>query len=110
MSKLLELFLNVDLRCAHDGLAMVAKKRGIDVKKLEPGQYVMFINCEKNRLKLFAANNIIAYLKLPHGKIDMRTLQLIPQAFHASGKIDYDSALKKILMKELGLREELKVA
>lgn len=102
MARAIQIFLNCDLRCCHEGLAEVAKKNKIDVKKLNPGEFVIFINASKNRLKLYTANNVIAYLKLQENqKIDLRVIALIPQAFEATGKINYDENLKKVIEKEL---------
>lgn len=104
MSRLLQVFLNVDLRCAHDGLAKVAKDNKIKIEDLEPGEFVVFVNSHKNRLKLFTANGVLAYLKLKTGKIDLRTIALIPQAFKGSGRIDYDKALKDMIDEHLKVR------
>src|SRR5687767_6054463 len=102
MARALQVFFDSDLRCSHDGLALVAKKAKIDVSKLQPGEYVLFINSEKNKLKLFTANNVLAYLRLERGKLEERTISLIPEAFMASGKIDYEKALRQVIEKELG--------
>jgi len=97
MAKALQVFLHSDLRCGHEGLAAIAKKEKINVNKLAVGEYVIFINTERNKVKLYAANNVVAYLKLPRGHIEMRTISLIPKAFAASGRIDYDELLRETL-------------
>ena len=104
-SRALQVFLNADFRCAHEGLALIAKSHKIDVSKLEIGEYLIFVNTAKDRLKLYAANNVVAYLKLKTGKIDLRTIQLIPQAFNGSGRIDYDAALKEVIDRELARKK-----
>lgn len=101
MSRLLRVFLNADMRNQHDGLRALAKTEKINIDKLEVGEMVLFINSDKNRVKLYGSNNVLAYLKLDKGKIDMRTISLIPRAFSGSGKIDYDAALKEVLTREL---------
>lgn len=101
MARALQIFLNADLRCSHEGLTIIAKKEKIDVDKLVPGEYVIFINTQKNKVKLYAANQIVAYLRLPRGHIDLRVIQLIPKAFESKGRIDYDQSLKEMLQREL---------
>jgi hypothetical protein len=59
-----------------------------------------------NRIKLYTANEVVAYLKLKSGKVDLRTISLIPKAFLASGKIQYDESLKDILIEKLGKRND----
>src|SRR5204862_105846 len=85
-----------DLRNGHDGLTAIAKDEGVDVSKLSEGEYVIFINAERNKLKMFAAHNVVAYYKTRPGEVlDMRTIALIPRAFTGSGRINYDEALKE---------------
>lgn len=80
----------------------MARKQGIKVQDLEPGQLVIFVNAAKNKLKVYAANNVVAYLKLPDKeRIDLRVIQKIPEAFQATGKINYDAELKKLIEKQL---------
>lgn len=101
MSKILRVFMNVDLRNAHEGLSELAKKNKVDVNTLENGEYLIFINAERNKLKLYASNQVLAYLKLPRGKIDLRVISKIPQAFKASGKIQYEEHLKEMIENKL---------
>jgi hypothetical protein len=98
MAKLLQVFLGADLRNSHEGLSAIAKANRIDPDTLPPGDYIIFINTARDKLKLYAANQVLAYLKLKTGKIDLRTISLIPQAFKASGKIQYDETLKELLL------------
>jgi hypothetical protein len=103
--RVLQIFLNADLRNGHEGLAELAKERGIDVTKLLPGQYVVFVNAGKDKLKLYAAANVLAYLKLTGGqKFDLRVIAFIPKAFNGSGKLDYDKALKDAVEEALRKR------
>lgn len=105
-SRVVQVFLGTDLRCTHLGLALIAKQHKINVEKLEPGEYVLFLNNDKNKLKLYAANHIVAYLRLPDNqKLDMKTIQLIPRAFQGSGRIDYDKALKQVLEEALAKKQ-----
>lgn len=105
MARALQIFLNADLRNSHIGLAEMAKKSKIYVEKLEPGEYIIFVNAGKNKLKLYAAHNVVAYLRLERGTIDLRTISLIPQAFNGTGRIDYNAVLKEVIETELGKKK-----
>jgi hypothetical protein len=105
MSKLIQIFLNADLRCSHDGLSKLARDNNIKVEDLLPGEFVLFINSNMNRLKLYTANQVLAYLRLKTGRIDLRAIQLIPQSFQASGKLQYDEALKEVIEKHMGRKK-----
>lgn len=98
---ILRVFLNVNLRAGHDGLTKLAKDHQVKTSDLEPGSYIVFINAAKNKLKLYAANEVIAYLRLGKGRsIDMNTIRELPYVFN--GKfINYDAALKTAVEKQM---------
>lgn len=99
--RIVRVFLNADLRCGHDGLAALAKKESIDVKKLPPGEYVIFLNAAKDRVKVYAASNVVAYHRSESGRLEMAAIARIPQAFTASGHLDYSKALRATLEQAL---------
>ena len=83
----------------------MAKDNGIKVRDLEPGQYVVFINTHKDRVKVFAAGNVIAYAKLEQGRrVDLNVIQHIPRVFQATGNLNYDKALEAALQTSLARR------
>lgn len=107
--RILQVFSNADLRNGHDGLTTIAKLQGIDVARLRRGEYVIFINSSRDKLKLFATHNVVAYYKTRPGEVlDLRTISLIPRAFNGSGRIDYDSALKEAVEQALARRRRQK--
>jgi len=100
MSRLLRVVFNADMRNSHDGLAKLAKSLNIDVNKLQPGNFVAFINSKKNHLKLYASGNIIAHLKLPNGKLNLNLLSKLPTYFNGT-EIEYTKALREQMLKEI---------
>jgi hypothetical protein len=106
VGRIVQCYLNADLRAGHEGLAKLAAKDGIKVKDLEPGHCVIFINSGKDKLKMYAANNVIAYLRLDTGRLNMNTIQFIPHAFRA-GKIDYDKVLRETLTSHLVTKKNM---
>ena len=102
MNRVIRYFPDTDLRAGHDMLLSIAKEHKLSLKDLEPGEFVIFVNRRKDALKMFAGStNLIAYLRLPSGRLDMRTIQMIPQFFNG-GEIKYDQALKKVIERSLG--------
>lgn len=99
-NSIIRCYLNSDLRAGHDGLAKVALKDKIRVQELSPGEFVIFINARKDKVKVYAAQNVVAYLRSPSGRIDMNTIREIPRVFNGAA-INYDAALKKILSENL---------
>lgn len=100
---ILRCFVNADLRNGHQGLATLAKQERINVDELAPGQYLVFINTARNKMKVYTANSIVAYLRLNRGHIDLATISKIPQSFQG-GDIHYDEALKSRLTEILHIR------
>lgn len=91
---ILRVFLNVDMRNGHDGLSKTAKENGIKTSDIEAGSYVIFINASSNKLKMYAAGEVIAYLRLPAGrKINMDVIRELPRVFDGR-RINYQEALK----------------
>jgi hypothetical protein len=98
---ILRCFLNVDLRNGHDGLAEIAKQNDIKATEIESGSYIVFINTQRTKLKMFAAGNVIAYLKMPQGdKINMNVIRELPTVFNGKS-INYDKALKSAVEKAM---------
>ena len=98
--KVLSYFGSVDLRNNHGGLALLAKKRGINLHNLEPGEFVLFVNNSRTAVKMAAPNNVIAHFKVPgNGHLDLRCLSLLPSFFNGN-TIDYKGALKETIEKD----------
>lgn len=102
MNKIYRCFFDVDLRNGHHGLSILAIKNKINIKLLDNGEFVVFINRRRNALKLFAANNTIAHYKQNH-IIDLNTIRLLPTVFNGT-EIKYDAALEKALKAKLKMR------
>jgi len=99
--KIIRYFPGADLRCQHNGLAKMAKTRGINVHKLRPGEYVIFTNNAKDKLKMFTTGNTVAYLKMPDGqRLNLNVIAKIPK-FFTGGTINYTGALKSQIQTEL---------
>jgi hypothetical protein len=100
--QIVQVVLNSDLRSGHLGLTKAAKGLGISTEKLEPGQYVVFVNTAQNRVKLYTSNQIIAYWKVEKGRrVDLNTLRLIPYAFRSKGSLQYDGLLRETLNQKM---------
>lgn len=97
---IISVFPNADLRCSHLGLTIEARKKGKDPRTLDHGDFLLFINRRQSAMKLFGSNNTIIHHRAARGRIELRTIQYIPQCFHA-GKFDYDKALGIVLEKKL---------
>jgi hypothetical protein len=102
MAKILRVFMDVPMYLGHDGLTQLAKEDGVNLSQLAEGEMVVFINHQKDKIKLYAPNNVLAYVRNEkRHPINLATISLIPKAFQGSGRIDYDGALKEVLLKEL---------
>ena len=109
--RVLELFQGVDMRNGHVGLAEIARKgsKKINVDELEIGEYAVFINKAQTRMKLYAANGVVASaVARPGERLNILSVPHIVASFGASGRMDYDAALKQAIKDAMKRREELK--
>jgi hypothetical protein len=106
---LLHIFWDVDFRNGHDGLNQIAKEKKIQIRNMPHGEMVLFVNSKRNMIKVLAStgeensNGVVAFYKCPRGRINEYSLQFIAQAFRG-GEIRYDEALKRGLLKQLGVK------
>lgn len=100
MSKVVRCFLDTNMCYQHDSLNKIARKGGMTLSSLEPGEYVVFINKALNKIKLFANNNVFAYCRLDKGRrIDLKVISEIPSVFESTKTLNYDQALEAMLTK-----------
>lgn len=100
-NRMVQIVFNADLRCSHDGLRLLAKSLKINLDALVVGEFVVFINTNKNMLKIFAAGNTIAHFKNEKSRmINMKILSMIPRFFNGK-ELKYDEALAEVIRKEI---------
>lgn len=107
MSKVVRCFFDTHMGLAHDGLREVARKYGgLDLDQLSHGEFVVFINTSKDRLKIFAAGNTFAYWRAHKGsKLELSTIRQIPRIFTGQQIGEYDKALEAALVHKLASRK-----
>lgn len=108
--KLIAAISNVSMNMGHDGLTGVAKRFSIDFRKLEDHQLVLFINKQRDKLKLLGAKGtVLGYVKMPNKRtLPAGAVQFIPQTFSGTGQINVDAALTAYVesrMKEKASKE-----
>lgn len=110
--RILQCFINADLRLGHPGLSALARKYKINVDQMGAGEFIVFINPRRTKMKIYAANQVLAYIRPKSGHVDLNTVRYFPAVFNAKGKIDYDEALKVSITEALkhdGNVKEMKV-
>lgn len=99
--RILQIISDVSMANSHDGLTAIAKKHGLDTKNIEVGTYLVFINSKKDKMKIYAASETIAYVRLARGRhIDLRVIAEIPRVF-TGRRVNYDQALELMINKRL---------
>jgi len=108
--KILRVFINVDMRNGHNGLTALAKEHKTNVGKLAPGEFVIFINAARTKLKAYGTNEVLSYVRQDK-RISLDAIRYLPMAFKAKQKFDYDSALSMAVNDALakGQRKSLEV-
>lgn len=109
-NKIVQCFLDTDMRMSFNGLGKLLLKNNIQIQSKEVGEFIVFINSRHTYLRIMACNGtphpVIASYRVPSKTpIDLRVIAMIPKAFNASGKFDIDQATAVLLRKELGINE-----
>lgn len=101
-NQIIRCFIGTDFRLGHEGLTTLCAKNRINPNTLESGQFIVFLNGAKNKIKVLTAGQILVYYRHPKGhRIHLNALAAIPRAFQG-GRFSYDDALKIVLDEELG--------
>jgi hypothetical protein len=96
-TRVVRFFPNADLRCSHDGLRLIAKENGIDPWELAPGEFLVFMNTNKNMMKIYAPGNVLAHVKSPDNRrIDLDIVRYIPRFFNGT-EFKFEKALEKMV-------------
>lgn len=104
--RIVRYFPDIHMRNGHKGLGDIARQENIFVENLAPGQYVVFVNTAQTALKMFAPGGVVAHLKMPgNTKLHPAVIARLPLHFNGA-KINYDQALRDILMKEFKVKKE----
>lgn len=93
MNRLVKYVPDTDMRMGYDGL-----NKKTPLLNLGKGEFVAFVNRQQNKIKLATGNDMVAYFRLPKGRINPEVIQYLPEYF-SGGKINYDAAVKRSLMK-----------
>lgn len=97
--EIIRYFPETHMRYGHSGLTNIAKNHGVSVNKLQPGEYLMFVNKKQNALKMLTAGNVLCHLKMPgNERIDPRTITMLPKFFNGT-EINYNAALSLAVKK-----------
>lgn len=102
--RIARVFLNVSMIQGHDGLVKIV--RSFKLKGLTKDDLIVFINRKRNRCKILSGSDVVAYLRLPKGLIDLNAIQYIPQSLGALGQLHYDEGLKKSLLERLAVKDK----
>ena len=107
--RIAQVILDVDLRNSHDGLMEIAKQKGLSLKDLKPGQYLVFVNLNRDRFKIFAPSPngrgaIIVYYRAYQGRVDRAAIETIPQAFGMRSGFETGTKLAARLDEGLAVR------
>lgn len=99
-------FSNVSMALGHDGLAIIAKKFGVKMETLTNGECILFINRQRDKLKLIDGTGVVmGYIRIPKGRVlPVEAIQYVAQAFSRSGKLDVDKAVKSYVIDKLKKR------
>lgn len=98
---LAQIFFNVNMAKQHYGLKELAVAYGIDLEKLEPGQFVAFFNRKRTKVKLFTAGNTFIYAALDEGQFTADMIGQLPALFRSEAKVQFQPVFLEALESEV---------
>lgn len=100
MNKIVRYFPDSDLRGQHKALALQASKGKVNVDSLGAGEFLVFVNRKRDKLKMYTGGNVVAYLKMKDGhKLNPSVIRNLPKHFSGAG-INYDAAMKETMQQQ----------
>ena len=108
MNRIVRIFLDVDFRNQHDGLAKLARENNVSVGSLKDGEHIIFINTARNKIKMYSNRDVLSYMRLPSGrKVDLEALVEMTKCFKGDIKVSYKTALTKKVKDKLRLNSHI---
>ncbi len=111
---LVQVVLNADLRNGPDGLLELGKRKGVDWNRLNPGQYVAFVNTKMNRFMLLGLSPsrrgvVVVYYKSYAGRIDRQEMETLPLAFGGQNTMSTPKQLGEGLDQSLAFKRARRI-
>ena len=100
MNKVIRCFLDVDMRCQHDGLKKHALNRKVNIEKIKKNEHVIFVNKAINKVKIYSGNGVLSYYR-SKTPLDLEAVAQIPNTFGNDIKTQYHSSIKMIFKKRV---------
>lgn len=99
---------NVNMGLGHDGLTLLAKRFKIDLRTIQEGELVLFMNRAKDKLKVLGPGSIVlGYIKMTKGRrIPLDAIQWLPKTFSMTGQINIEKAIEISVQKAFEKRTQ----
>ena len=104
--RVIQIKTNFDFRYGTDFMLDEIRKMHVNLKDLQSGNYIVFINGIQSRLRMLTVDRfgdpVIAVKSMPRGRfLDLRVIQYLPEAFNGKS-IDIDQATELAMNAFLG--------
>lgn len=114
MARLIYVVPDINMGSQHLGLMKQLSDRGIDFKKIKPGDIVAMLNRRESILRVMAALpekdsfGFLGTYKSPHGRVPLEAIQFIAGSMGGTG-FDMSKAIRLGLERLLGKKEKVVV-
>lgn len=102
----IELIPEVVMSNQHKGLREICEDKRIELDDLEPGQFVVFLNKRCDKMKCWAHNGSISYLRTTGKPFDKKDIVEFAKAFGASAKLTMPDTQAKSFDKAVAKRDK----
>ncbi len=108
--KITHCFLGTHMGLQHVGLSKIMRTNNVDPTKLPQSTAVLFINTRRDKMKSYAYNGAITYVRFDdkRRRLDLNAVNRLAEAFSPSGHLNYNAALRSSLVERLKSRQPIK--
>lgn len=98
MNLLAHFFLDCDMRCSHEGLLAMIKKKKITIKE---GEFIVFMNRRRSMIKMFCGHKgALMHWRDGNKQVDPGIIRYLPK-YCGGNELDVTGAVKEHLEKML---------
>lgn len=98
MNRIIRYFPNSDLRAAHQGLSKAARENGVDLNKINIGEFLLFVNRKQTMFKMLTQSGMLVSYRSEH-RLNPGIFVLVPKYFSGS-TFNYTGALREALTRD----------
>lgn len=102
--RLARIYFDVDMRCSFDGIRKFLEEEDFDVKTMNKGDLIIFLNRKMTMFKMLAGDKYLVNYSNGTSRIPLEAIQYLPTYFDGS-ELQFSQAIEKSVKVKLKIRD-----